>query len=158
MSKQRKPISWKRRWRIYQKGNGRCHICGEPLDFTECSIDHVIPLSAGGSDDDDNLMPAHLPCNISKGGVCAPRVKTGPRHGDKSAITRLSAILNQERMAYSSIAAMAADAGVPYDALYALLKGVRVESINLNMLMALIHRFPTISDIFVAAASDEATA
>jgi len=31
------------------------------------SVDHVIPVSAGGSDRDDNLRAAHWGCNKAKG-------------------------------------------------------------------------------------------
>lgn len=55
-----------------------CHICGEPIDFTaprQCGklgwersfhVDHVIPLSKGGSDTLDNVKPSHGQCNIIK--------------------------------------------------------------------------------------------
>lgn len=39
-----------------------CAYCLEPAE----SRDHVVPLSRGGSDDIDNLVPACLTCNKSK--------------------------------------------------------------------------------------------
>lgn len=37
-----------------------CHLCGLPGATT---ADHIVPRSAGGSDDLDNLAPAHGQCN-----------------------------------------------------------------------------------------------
>jgi len=57
-----------------------CHICKKPIDLNAprlarpgtnwqlgLHLDHVIPLSKGGSDTVDNIRPSHGACNISKG-------------------------------------------------------------------------------------------
>lgn len=56
---------------IAEKTSGLCHICGEEVDFNcsdnkMASIDHVIPLSKGGTNEASNLLLAHLSCNIRK--------------------------------------------------------------------------------------------
>lgn len=44
-----------------------CHICGKPIeDVDDLHIDHVIPVSRGGTSGRDNLKPAHVWCNIRK--------------------------------------------------------------------------------------------
>ena len=43
-----------------------CWLCGHPIDGLP-SADHVIPRSRGGSDDIENLRPAHPSCNYSRG-------------------------------------------------------------------------------------------
>lgn len=50
-----------------------CHICSEVIDLSlprtsrfGLTIDHVIPLSKGGSDEMENLRPAHWICNNRK--------------------------------------------------------------------------------------------
>ncbi|MGP5928896.1 HNH endonuclease [Corynebacterium glyciniphilum] len=43
-----------------------CHLCGMPGADT---ADHIIPRSLGGTDDLDNLMPAHKRCNSSRGAM-----------------------------------------------------------------------------------------
>ena len=44
----------------------RCHLCAiaEPPANT---ADHIIPRSLGGEDTIENLRPAHLSCNASRG-------------------------------------------------------------------------------------------
>ena len=52
-----------------------CSLCGEPIDYTapprtsrSFSVDHVTPLTKGGSLlDPANLQPAHYGCNSAKG-------------------------------------------------------------------------------------------
>lgn len=52
-----------------------CHICGRPFDPRYVgrhrlakSADHIVPLDAGGDPyDPENLRPAHLGCNSSRG-------------------------------------------------------------------------------------------
>ena len=44
--------------------NGRCTYCGEEAALT---MDHVVPVSRGGTNWIDNLVPACGPCNFSKG-------------------------------------------------------------------------------------------
>ena len=56
-----------------------CHICNEEIDMQaprspgklgwekSLHLDHVIPISRGGTDTMDNVKPSHGICNISKG-------------------------------------------------------------------------------------------
>ena len=55
------------RGRIYSKYNGICQICGKPVDRVEMSVDHIIPLSKGGTNLEDNLQLSHDFCNKMKG-------------------------------------------------------------------------------------------
>ena len=50
-----------------------CHICTNPIDLDlprnsryGLTVDHVIPISKGGTDSVDNMKPAHWICNILK--------------------------------------------------------------------------------------------
>lgn len=52
-------------WRVLvDEYDGRCAYCGSAGKMTR---DHVVPLSRGGSDDIDNIVPACPTCNSSKG-------------------------------------------------------------------------------------------
>ena len=54
----------KKRARILRQSDV-CWICGQP---GADSVDHVIPIAKGGTNDPGNLKPAHLfPCNRAKG-------------------------------------------------------------------------------------------
>ena len=43
-----------------------CWLCKQPIPGLP-RADHVLPRSKGGTDDIENLRPAHLRCNISRG-------------------------------------------------------------------------------------------
>lgn len=66
-SKYRKIIR-KRLWylAIDRYGLVCCGICGMPIEFSECTLDHKIPLSKGGTNKLSNLQLAHLLCNQYK--------------------------------------------------------------------------------------------
>lgn len=52
------------RLRILQRDGYCCQYCGSE-DAT--TVDHIIPISKGGTDDPDNLVAACTRCNYSKG-------------------------------------------------------------------------------------------
>ena len=53
-----------------------CWLCGRTI-VGQVSVDHVLPRSRGGSDDIENLRPAHLTCNVRRGNrMTAPRPLT----------------------------------------------------------------------------------
>lgn len=67
---------------IAERDNWTCGICSEPIDASlaypaplSLSIDHIVPLSRGGSDTRANVQAAHLDCNIRKG-PHGPRITT----------------------------------------------------------------------------------
>ena len=52
---------------LMQRDKSICQICGEPVAFADASLDHIIPISRGGSDEATNIRLAHLFCNVSRG-------------------------------------------------------------------------------------------
>jgi hypothetical protein len=53
---------WPLRQRIFERDDFTCQYCGEAAG---CA-DHVVPLSRGGTNEEDNLVACCLPCNSSK--------------------------------------------------------------------------------------------
>lgn len=55
-------------WRRYQHGrNPLCDYCRSPIAFDRATVDHVVPLSAGGKDGPSNWALACRACNVKKG-------------------------------------------------------------------------------------------
>jgi len=59
---------------IFERDNWTCGICSEPVDPDmswpdpmSVSLDHVVPISEGGSHTRDNAQCSHLACNVRKG-------------------------------------------------------------------------------------------
>lgn len=59
---------------IAERDDWKCHICGDLVDRDahwpdplSPSLDHVVPLVAGGAHDPSNVSLAHLSCNVAKG-------------------------------------------------------------------------------------------
>ena len=53
--------------RIYKRDRDICYLCGQKVKKAERHLDHVIPLSRGGSHSEDNLRVTHAKCNLLKG-------------------------------------------------------------------------------------------
>lgn len=62
----------KEEWRgVVYSADFRCHICGDKIILEignpdRLSLDHVIPLSCGGTNVKDNVAPAHNRCNKAR--------------------------------------------------------------------------------------------
>lgn len=57
-------IVWKQQ--KLKEQNGVCTYCSSKLDLSNCDLDHVIPLSRGGSDSADNYQILCGRCNKEK--------------------------------------------------------------------------------------------
>ncbi len=64
------------RRRIYDRTNGRCHLCGKKLSFVNYGrpgakaswhVEHSVARARGGTDHLNNLLPACIVCNLDKG-------------------------------------------------------------------------------------------
>lgn len=57
-----------RQWRaLCREHDYTCLCCGQRQPFAKLTVDHVIPLARGGSNDIDNIQPLCLRCNLVKG-------------------------------------------------------------------------------------------
>ena len=75
----------KKKMEIYGKTGGRCYYCGKGLvneDLLDWggkvvttrhhwNVDHMTPVSRGGTNDNENLVPACVSCNSFKGTMTA---------------------------------------------------------------------------------------
>lgn len=52
---------------VFMQSHGKCAICRMPLYKQNSTIDHIIPLSRGGTNDPMNLRAVHPECNRLKG-------------------------------------------------------------------------------------------
>lgn len=50
---------------MYKRQKGKCYYCASKLSKTY-HVDHIVPLTRGGSNDPSNLVIACPPCNLSK--------------------------------------------------------------------------------------------
>ena len=66
MTSQRRCFSQNERTAVYNKSEGRCAICGKFVPFESFTVDHIIPLAKGGSNDMSNLQCACKTCNRIK--------------------------------------------------------------------------------------------
>ena len=65
---QRKPIKPSLRFEILKRDDYRCQMCGVTAkDGATLEIDHIHPVSKGGTNDPDNLQVLCRDCNAGKG-------------------------------------------------------------------------------------------
>lgn len=63
-------ITQERRIAIYERDGWICHLCSEPVDMSAgyneklaATLDHLLPRSKGGTDEESNLRTSHRHCN-----------------------------------------------------------------------------------------------
>jgi len=61
------------RWRVFERDNWMCRICGDPVnrdartpELDAPTVDHIVPLARGGAHAPDNWQTAHFYCNSVK--------------------------------------------------------------------------------------------
>ncbi len=56
--------------RLFERQNGVCFICEEPIDLVlqrdGLEIDHIIPIASDGKDEENNFALTHEFCNRNK--------------------------------------------------------------------------------------------
>lgn len=71
------PVSKTLRYEIFRRDNHACRYCGAMAPDARLTIDHVVPVTLGGSDEPSNLVTACSDCNAGKSAtpVDAPLVE-----------------------------------------------------------------------------------
>lgn len=59
-------VSKRTRYEVLRRDNSTCRYCGKKAPEQELHVDHVMPVSLGGSDKPDNLVAACVDCNAGK--------------------------------------------------------------------------------------------
>lgn len=78
--------AWKAKRARILKDQSHCYICGSAVDTSVPgtdphgpSVDHLIPVSQGGTDDPENLILTHLACNMQRGTKDIDEVRHTPQ-------------------------------------------------------------------------------
>ncbi len=66
MAGKRKSISNSTRFEIFKRDRFTCVYCGRTPPTITLQVDHVLPVAAGGSNDDVNLVTSCFECNNGK--------------------------------------------------------------------------------------------
>jgi hypothetical protein len=62
----REPISKKLRFEVFKRDAFKCHYCGNHPPTVILEVDHITPVSKGGTNNIDNLTTACFGCNRGK--------------------------------------------------------------------------------------------
>jgi hypothetical protein len=62
----RRGVDLKCRFEVLKRDHFTCQYCGRRAPAVEIEVDHVVPRSAGGTDDLTNLVAACFECNSGK--------------------------------------------------------------------------------------------
>jgi hypothetical protein len=74
VSEHKRPIY--RKYAILMKRDGdQCHFCQRRLLLKNCTVDHLIPRSRGGSSAMENMALACIQCNAAKGSMTESEFK-----------------------------------------------------------------------------------
>lgn len=60
-------VTKRMRYEVLRRDNHACKYCGATAPEAVLTVDHVIPVSLGGTDDPTNLVTACNDCNVGKG-------------------------------------------------------------------------------------------
>lgn len=66
-SRIRNGVSPELRFRTFQRDNFTCQYCGGKAPNVLLELDHVKPVSDGGTNDESNLITSCIACNRGKG-------------------------------------------------------------------------------------------
>lgn len=59
-------VSKRTRYEVLKRDNHSCRYCGGSAPDVKLTVDHVVPVALGGTDNPDNLVAACADCNAGK--------------------------------------------------------------------------------------------
>ncbi len=62
----RRNLSKRLRYEVLRRDNHACRYCGATAPGVKLTVDHVVPVTLGGSDEPGNLVTACVDCNAGK--------------------------------------------------------------------------------------------
>lgn len=72
----RTPISKRKRFEIFKRDNFTCKYCGRKPPEVVLEIDHIVPVSAGGTSEKFNLTTSCFSCNRGKSSIELTTIST----------------------------------------------------------------------------------
>lgn len=100
-------ISRRLRFEILRRDGHTCRYCGAKAPDVALTVDHVIPVALGGSDDPSNLVTACAECNAGKSSIPADAAVVADVAADalrwKAAMEQAQAGLHAERQVLDGI-------------------------------------------------------
>lgn len=66
---ERKPIPKRVRFEVFKRDSFRCQYCGREAPNVLLHVDHITPVSEGGTNDITNLITSCADCNLGKSNV-----------------------------------------------------------------------------------------
>jgi len=144
MTKKRKTISKRLRFEVFKRDSFRCQYCGSSAPDVLLHVDHIKPVSSGGTDDIINLITSCQPCNLGK---------SDKRLNDLSAVSKAKKQLDalQERREQlelmfqwqQGLTQIADDALDRTCSLFeSLVEGVKLETAGRQIIRKAIDKFP----------------
>lgn len=67
------PVSRRLRFEVLQRDGHTCRYCGATAPDVRLTVDHVVPVALGGSDEPSNLAAACADCNAGKSSTAPGR-------------------------------------------------------------------------------------
>lgn len=77
-------VSVRARFEIFKRDDFSCRYCGRRSPEVVLEVDHVVPASKGGTDDEMNLVTSCWECNRGKSDVPLAEAMTGSEPHDKA--------------------------------------------------------------------------